>query len=97
MTTVYWNYFWAGVGQASGWSSPCRATPRKHAGVVQPAQAQAAAAHSKAPPAHSAGPIFGWCLGGFWAGFGKLFGSFLAVVWRFDGHEERIQHESAVQ
>ena len=38
VTTVYWSYFWAGVGQASGWSSPCRATPSKYAGVVQPAQ-----------------------------------------------------------
>ena len=34
-----------------GWSSPCRATLRKHAGVAQPAQVQAAAAHcvSSAP------------------------------------------------
>ena len=35
--------------------------------------------YSKAPPAHSAGPIFGMVLGRFWAGFGKLFASFLGV------------------
>ena len=84
MITVYWSYFWAGVGQASGWSSPCRATVRKHAGVVQPAQAQAAAAHSKAPPAHSAGPTGQGCgrvRGGFWEGFGQGLGRFLGAFW----------------
>ena len=39
LITVYWSQFWAGVGQALGWSSPCRATVPKHAGVVQPAGA----------------------------------------------------------
>ena len=55
VTTVYWSQFWAGVGQALGWSSPCRATACKHAGVVQPARAQAAAAHF-GPYGHAADP-----------------------------------------
>ena len=34
---------------------------------------------------------------GFWEGFGKPFGSFLALVSRFDGNVERMQQGSVAQ